>query len=214
VVYRVGDSKPERCDIRIVCATHRNLDEMIREGSFREDLYYRLVKYPIILPPLRERQVDIPILATELVQLHAQEYKVEVETVHRETMKVFCDYGWPGNVRELNDDIDLAVSCHPKQIRRALHHREFPMNLQAKFGLAKRKARPPRGEVGGAILKNLLDQGPLNVNAISQSLGCSPSTVKDALRALEREGRINIDHRPGRKGNTVRLAERDERPHD
>jgi transcriptional regulator with GAF, ATPase, and Fis domain len=109
VVYRVGDSRPEQCDIRILAATNRSLEEMIKTGEFREDLYYRLNVFPIQVPPLRQRMDDIPLLAKHFVELSAKELKCAKPRLTRAAVTHLQSYDWPGNVRELRNVVERAV---------------------------------------------------------------------------------------------------------
>jgi transcriptional regulator with PAS, ATPase and Fis domain len=107
VVYRVGDSKPEKCDIRIVAATNRSLDEMIKTGEFREDLYYRLNVVNLWLPPLRERGDDVIEIARHLITKYGESGHYELTA---ETHRALLHYPWPGNVRELENCVQAALT--------------------------------------------------------------------------------------------------------
>jgi len=106
---RVGGNKPIRADIRIVTATNRNLETAIREGRFREDLYYRLNVVPIIVPPLRERMGDIPLLVEHFLRRFRDELDVEEKGMTPEAMRILNSYEWPGNVRELENTVKRAM---------------------------------------------------------------------------------------------------------
>jgi formate hydrogenlyase transcriptional activator len=95
--------------VRLVAATHRDLAQMVVEGTFRSDLYYRLNVFPIRLPPLRERLEDIPLLVRHFAQQHAQRLHKPVHTIPAEALKALTRYSWPGNVRELQNVIERAV---------------------------------------------------------------------------------------------------------
>ena len=106
---RVGGSHTIKVDVRVIAATNRNLEDSVRKGEFRSDLYYRLNIFPITLPPLRERREDIPILVTHLVQQLGQKMGKTIEAVPQETMTKLRNYRWPGNIRELRNVIERAV---------------------------------------------------------------------------------------------------------
>ena len=112
VFERVGSNKPITVDVRIIAATHHNLEEGIKEGQFREDLYYRLNVFPIEMPPLRERKEDIPLLVNELITRLEHEKRGSVRLTPQAVMSL-CDYHWPGNVRELANLIERLVIMHP-----------------------------------------------------------------------------------------------------
>jgi DNA-binding NtrC family response regulator len=106
---RVGGTETVKVDVRIVSATHRDLERQIADGSFREDLYYRLNVFPIFLPPLRERTSDIPLLAEHFVQKYAAGAGKAVRGLDAGAVAALCAYPWPGNVRELENVIERAL---------------------------------------------------------------------------------------------------------
>jgi len=108
-VTSVGGKRPERVDVRVVAATHRDLDAGVREGRFREDLLYRLRVVPIHIPPLRERSEDIPVLAAHFVARYANELGTEARFASERTLDYLTTYDWPGNVRELENAIKRAL---------------------------------------------------------------------------------------------------------
>jgi transcriptional regulator with PAS, ATPase and Fis domain len=120
----VGSTDVRTVDVRIVAATNRNLEEMIEEGTFREDLYYRLNVVNIALPPLRERKVDIPYIIEKLLADKGKEGKVA--EVSKEVMLALCSYDWPGNVRELRNEVErmtLMAGSDPVILREHLSER-------------------------------------------------------------------------------------------
>lgn len=109
---RIGGTKVLTADVRVVAATHRNLEEMIKDGTFREDLYYRLQVFPIEMPPLRERMDDIPLLINELIARLEHEKRGSVRFTPAAIMAL-CQYRWPGNVRELSNLLERLVIMYP-----------------------------------------------------------------------------------------------------
>jgi len=106
---RVGDTRVRKFDVRIIAATNRDLEEAVRDGSFREDLFFRLNVIPIFLPPLRERKEDIPPLAAHLFQRLCDAHSRNVTGLSPEALKAFMNYSWPGNVREMENVIEYAL---------------------------------------------------------------------------------------------------------
>jgi transcriptional regulator with GAF, ATPase, and Fis domain len=106
---RLGSGRTHHVDVRVVAATHRNLDKMAERGEFRIDLYYRLNVFPVVLPALRARPGDIPALVRHFVDLYSRQMEKRVAHIQEETMSVLCSYSWPGNVRELQNLIQRAV---------------------------------------------------------------------------------------------------------
>ena len=108
-IARVGATKNIRVSVRVITATHRDLESEVRAGRFREDLYYRLNVFPIRTPALRERKEDIPALVRHLVLKYSAKMGKRIETVPRSTLEALADYGWPGNIRELGNIIERSV---------------------------------------------------------------------------------------------------------
>lgn len=116
VFERVGSHTPIRCNVRIIAATHRNLEEAIERGTFREDLFYRLNVFPIEMPPLRARIEDLPLLVRVLSERNVVEGRGKVELTQR-ALKVLSHYPWPGNVRELGNLIErMSILCPNRRV--------------------------------------------------------------------------------------------------
>jgi formate hydrogenlyase transcriptional activator len=115
---RLGSTRTQKVDVRIVAATHRDLEGMILEKLFRSDLYYRLNVFPIYVPPLRERQEDIPLLVQHFVQQATRRMRKTIDTIPSETVEALVRYGWPGNIRELENVIERAVILSPGPVLR------------------------------------------------------------------------------------------------
>jgi len=105
----VGGSKTIKADVRVVAATHRDLEEEVQKGNFREDLFYRLYVIPMMLPPLKEKKSDIPLLVSHFLSLFCLEKKKDIITISDEALEIFMYYSWPGNVRELKNLIERLV---------------------------------------------------------------------------------------------------------
>jgi len=116
---RLGSNRTHRVDVRLIAATHRNLASMVKQMTFREDLYYRLKVFPIDVPALRQRSEDIPKLVRHFVALYAQRVNKKIEEIPPETMDALVNYRWPGNVRELQNFIERAVILSPHSVLRA-----------------------------------------------------------------------------------------------
>lgn len=119
-VERVGDSKVINVDVRIIAATNRNLRQLVDEGNFREDLFYRLNVIPVSIPPLRERKEDIPLLIDHFVSRFNEQTRKNIAGITREALNILMDYDWPGNVRQLENAIEHAfVKSHGRSIEPA-----------------------------------------------------------------------------------------------
>ena len=106
---RLGSGRTHKVDVRLVAATNRNLDKMVARGQFRSDLYYRLNVFPILLPALRERREDIPMLLTHFVKIFSRRMGKQIDSIPSEMMASFQWHSWPGNIRELQNLVERAV---------------------------------------------------------------------------------------------------------
>jgi len=113
---RLGSTRTQQVDIRLVAATNRNLAHMVKRGEYRSDLYYRLNVFPIPLPPLRERREDIPALVEHFVEIYARRMDRQIDQIPAETMSALTSYPWPGNIRELQNFIERSVIVSSKGI--------------------------------------------------------------------------------------------------
>lgn len=128
-IERLGGIKSIKVDVRVICATHCNLEKMVKEKKFREDLFYRINVFPVVLPPLRERKEDIPLLVAHFTHKYNKENQKQIEGVTRAALDMLVAYDWPGNVRELENVIERAVIVCQKDL---IGPRNLPGNLSAK----------------------------------------------------------------------------------
>jgi formate hydrogenlyase transcriptional activator len=116
---RLGSNRTHKVDVRLIAATHRDLPAMVKQGTFREDLYYRMKVFPIQVPALRQRTEDIPRLVRHFTALYAQRMNKRIDVISADTMDALTRYPWPGNIRELQNFIERAVILSPQSILRA-----------------------------------------------------------------------------------------------
>jgi formate hydrogenlyase transcriptional activator len=116
---RLGSNRTHKVDVRLIAATHRDLPTMVKQGTFREDLYYRLKVFPIQVPALRQRTEDIPRLVRHFTALYARRMKKRIDVIPADTMDALARYPWPGNIRELQNFIERAVILSPQSTLRA-----------------------------------------------------------------------------------------------
>jgi two-component system NtrC family response regulator len=132
----VGATQPRHVDVRLVFATNRDLEKMVRDGTFREDLYYRLYVFPIQLPPLRDRREDIPLLACHLLAKSRERCAKPVARFSEDALRLLGQFDWPGNVRQLEAFVERAViACdgdviEPRHLPRTLARQTLPADLQ------------------------------------------------------------------------------------
>ncbi len=130
---KVGSQKRTKLDIRIIASSNRDLTEAIKEGTFREDLYYRLSVIPIHLPPLRERTGDIPLLVEHFLNKYSKKTNSRAKTISNRALKLLCAYSWPGNVRELEHTIERIVILEDTDIILPEHLPSFISQRQGEF---------------------------------------------------------------------------------
>ncbi len=179
VVFRVGDSRPEKCDIRILAATHRNLEEMVKTGDFREDLYYRLNVVNLWLPPLRERGDDVFIIAKVLLAKYADELGSEVRGFSPQALVAIRKYAWPGNIRQLENRIKKALVLCDRTLLTPEDLDLGPEEQEAIVPLEKAKEEFQRRYV-----LEVLERNNGNRTQTARDLGVDPRTI---FRYLEKE---------------------------
>jgi transcriptional regulator with GAF, ATPase, and Fis domain len=179
VVYRVGDARPEKCDIRILAATNRSLDEMIKTGEFREDLYYRLNVVNLWLPPLRDRGDDLIIIAKSLMTKHVGELRSQVRGFSPQALSAIRKYSWPGNVRQLENRIKKALVMCDRPLLAPEDLDLGEQEVQNIVPLEKAKEDFQRRYV-----LEILERNNGNRTQTARDLGVDPRTI---FRYLERE---------------------------
>ena len=181
-IVRVGSTKPRDVDVRVVAATHRDLEARVKDGGFRQDLYYRLAVVPIHLPPLRERPADIPGLCELFCRQVSQELKVPVRNIHPEAVARLQSYEFPGNIRELRNLIEraLILSAGPTIVAE-----DFP--LGSRLGNSSKSSRASADWIEGLPetidLRNVLEETEKSL--ITRALTASGGVQAEAARRLK-----------------------------
>ncbi len=182
--YRVGGNQEVQVDARVIAATNKDLAEAVRQGRFRDDLFYRLNVIEIRIPPLRERREDIPLLTAHFIERLAHEFGKETAGISDDALKLLMDYEWPGNVRELENAIERAlVTCRGRQLTEA----DFAWLGR---GAASRQAWEVPGDIALSELERraiiaTLERTHGNVKEAAASLGVDRSTLYDKLKRYE-----------------------------
>jgi transcriptional regulator with GAF, ATPase, and Fis domain len=188
VVIRVGDSRPEKCDIRILAATNRSLEDMIRTGEFREDLYYRLNVVNLWLPPIRDRGDDVLIIAKVLLGKFADELKSQVRGFSPQALSAIRKYPWPGNVRQLENRIKKAlVLCE----RSLLGPEEMELMTPEATGIVP--LEKAKEDFQRRYVLEILERNNGNRTQTARDLGVDPRTI---FRYLERESQSSVSNPP------------------
>ena len=169
---RVGSNESITADVRIIAATHRNLEEAIKEGEFREDLYYRLNVFPIVTPPLRDRVEDIPLLVNELVRRIEHEKRGSVR-LSPAAIYALCQYSWPGNVRELANLVERMAILHP-------------------YGVVEATDLPEKFQTEESAVPDQLVDALIGSPVTSEDL--DPRLPRDGLNLKEHLGHLEISY--------------------
>lgn len=176
-LMRVGSTERTKIDVRMIAATNENLEQNMKMGKFREDLFYRLHVFPISLPELKDRKEDIPLLAYHFLDRYSKEAKKGIKGISKEAMKLLLDYPWPGNVRELENTIERAVIMTDQDY---LVPNDFPKDLTEGFSeIIKRgvKDRKSLNDIKSEYIKEILKEVSGNKRMASEILKVNPRTL-------------------------------------
>jgi DNA-binding NtrC family response regulator len=179
---RVGSSKTRQSDVRILSATNADISGEVAAGRFRQDLLYRLNTIEIHLPPLRDRQSDIPLLAMQFLRQHAQRYRKPLTGFDEPAMQVLLNHGWPGNIRELEHAIERAVLMARENVVRAAD-----LGLHADQDVPARLGDLSLEEVEHHLIKKALARYDGNISQAAEALGLSRGAL---YRRLQKYGEI------------------------
>jgi len=182
---RLGSTRTQKVNVRVVAATHRDLEEMMVEKQFRNDLYYRLNVFPISIPALRERPEDIPLLVRHFAQHFAQQMDKEIDAIPFETVEALTRYSWPGNIRELQNVIERAVVVYEKgnlSVKKSWLSQRSGHAEQAMQSPFKRDAVKDREMIGAALAETRgRVSGPSGAAA---RLGIPSSTLESKIKSM------------------------------
>jgi DNA-binding NtrC family response regulator len=188
---RVGGAVDQRVDVRVIAATNRKLEDEVKHGRFREDLYYRLNVLPIVLPPLRERASDVPLLLNHFVDAFNTEFKKRVEAVAPDAVAKLQKYPWPGNIRELRNAVERAMLLgEGKQLTLA----DFPMIADGRPRLSEGVELPPQGidleQLERSLVIQALERSGWNQTKAATLLGLNRDQIRYRIEKfkLERAG--------------------------
>ena len=176
VFYRVGGTQPIEADFRVIAATNRNLEDAIKEGRFREDLFYRLNVVSLVMPSLSERKEDLPLLADHFLKRFAQETNKPIDKISREAMDELMLYDWPGHVRELENAIERAVVVGKE---RQIQPHDLPIFCH------EPSPGPPANtltEMEKKHIEQILQQNDWNITTSARILGIDRSTLYSKIK--------------------------------
>ena len=188
---RVGGLNPVKVDIRVIAATNCSLEQAVRDGAFRADLYYRLAVLSVTMPTVRDRSEDIPMLARHFVQKHAKRCKVKPRPISREALSCLVNYDWPGNVRELENAIERALVLGssdmilPEDLPESLLERTPPPEMtEAKYHAAVK-------ELKKQLIVEAVEQTQGSYAEAARLLGIHPNYLHRLIRNLELKEILN-----------------------
>ncbi len=178
-IERVGSSEPIDVDTRVIAATNKNLEKEMKEGRFREDLYYRLNVVHIFIPPLRERREDIPLLVDSFVKEFSNENGKEISSIEAKARSAIYNYDWPGNIRQLRNCIESAVVMTSDNI---LHFEDLPFKEKTENELIKIPVGSTMKEAEREIIVTTLNHENNNKKRVSDILGIGRKTLYRKLK--------------------------------
>jgi len=186
-IRRVGGTDETDVDVRVIAATNRPLEELVRQKRFREDLFYRLNVIPIRMPPLRERRQDIPLLAAHFLSRFSEQMGKKLTRISSEAMRALSDYAWPGNVRELENAIERAVALETSP---AILPERLPMPLRSAAPTAGGEVVLAPGfdleqhlfGLEGDLLRRALAESNGDRGAAAARLGIKPRSLRYLIR--------------------------------
>jgi DNA-binding NtrC family response regulator len=176
-LMKVGSTERIKIDVRMIAATNENLEENMKKGKFREDLFYRLHVFPIFLPDLRDRKEDIPLLAYHFLERYSKEARKEIKRISKKGMKLLLEYHWPGNVRELENAIERAVIMADQD---NLTPNDLPKDLMEGFSEMIRKGvkdRKSLDDIKFEYMKEIIKEVGGNKRIASEILKVNPRTL-------------------------------------
>lgn len=184
-VVRVGGNKPLPIDIRLISATHKNLTDEVKEGNFREDLYFRIIGLPIELPPLRDRDNDVLILAKHFIEAFSKDNQEATPSLSSEAKKKLKEYPFPGNVRELKAAVELACVMSENQIITEEDLTFSQISNKPFFAMSDKTLK----EYNNEIISYFLDKNDGNVLQTAKKLDIGKSTIYNLIK----EGEISVN---------------------
>jgi len=176
---RLGETRTRRVEIQLIAATHQNLRETAAEKMFRDDLFFRLSTFPLLVPPLRERREDIPLLAERILSRFGQQGRRQGDDLSEDALAALCEYPWPGNVRELHNVLERAVLLHEGSVIR-------PHDLSLGYALPLTQS-PSSGtleEVTTRHIESVLSQEGGHVRRAAKVLGVPRSSLYSKIKQL------------------------------
>ncbi len=181
---RLGGSDTIRVDVRLVAATHRDLNEMVEEGTFRQDLFFRLSVVPIELPPLRQRTEDIPALADFFLKRYAKKNQKDIKGFHPQALMLLARYSWPGNIRELENSIERAVIlCLGEQVTpRELPPQMVPDDFETVEAPLSAEGDLSLKDVEREAIRTTLDRTDGNKSRTAKILGIARQTLLNKIK--------------------------------
>src|SRR5579872_536380 len=197
-IERVGGTRPIPIDVRVVAATNKNLEEAVKAGLFRLDLFYRLNVLSVVMPALRARREDIPVLADYFLTRYCEKWNLKLKRISPSAMACLANYDWPGNVRELENTIERALVLStsevilPEDLPESLLERDVPDAVNAKYHAAVKDLKKQ-------LILHALDESKGNYTEAAKSLGVHPNYLHRLIRNLNLKEKITLGASAGQR---------------
>ena len=176
---RVGGTKTIKADVRVIATTNQKLEKNVREGKFREDLYYRLNVIPIFLPSLRERKEDIPLLVHHFLRKYNRQNGAKIESISSQSLALMQDYNWPGNIRELENIIERAVVMTEGKV---ILPEYLSLKVSSEEEIISRSEKMTLEEMEKRLIENTLQKMGGNRTRTAEMLGVTARTIRNKIK--------------------------------
>ncbi len=178
----LGSNKSTMIDVRFICATNKDLEEMILENTFREDLYYRINTVQLTIPPLRERMDDIPVFIRFFLDYYKAKYSKPVTRIHNKAIKALQEYSWPGNIRELQHSVEKAVILSSSNVLQA---EDFFMDKRDLYAVSRNKTFNSLDEAEKHTIISILERNRGNISKTAKELKIGRQTLYNKLKKYD-----------------------------
>ena len=182
-IERVGSNRSIDVDIRVIASTNRNLEEEVKKGNFRHELFYRLNVFPLRIPPLRERREDIPVLARQFLNEFSRKYRRDVRDISPAALKILMSYHWPGNVRELKNLMERLVITVQKEVIEE-SDLPYPLGTQSSSITEAKSLKEAREAFEREYILRVLKKNEWNISRTAEELGIERSHLYKKLKSF------------------------------
>ncbi|KAA3617907.1 MAG: sigma-54-dependent Fis family transcriptional regulator [Calditrichaeota bacterium] len=193
-IVRVGNTTEIPVDVRIIATTNKDISELVNNGKFREDLFFRLNVFPIEMPTLKERKSDIPLLINYFLELFSSKYKYDKKTINSQALEKLSNYNWPGNIRQLHHLLERAILFSGKESEIGVKHLKLENDLEPHTNSIKAAEVMPLAEMEKRLIFAALKKTNNHRTQAAELLGITVRTLRNKLHLFEQDGSIEAEN--------------------